>query len=211
MHWGTDARHRFTHHLLKKSLSSKPINEQSVTFSTFDPLRSKASVYEKVTMSQCWKETGKNPIKTDWEDTNKGTSECPNMRSGCVAKEYNTGPRPDLFSAASPLEGVKLVISEAASRNQTGTVLLVIDVRRAYFYAKARRRVYIELPEGDGGGPGSRQCGLLRKSLYVTRDAAQNWECELGGFLEETGLLRGQASTCLYSEVAPGNQRFGPW
>ena len=99
---------------------------------------------------------------------------------------------------------MKLVISEAASSNQKGTVLLVIDVRRAYFYARARRRVYIELPEGDGGGPGSRQCGLLRKSLYGTRDAAQNWECELGGFLEEIGLRRGQASTCLYSEEARG-------
>ena len=146
-------------------------------------------------MSQCWKETGKNPIKTGWADTNKGTSECPNIRSRWVAKECNTGPGP---------EGVKLVISEAASNNQKGTVLLVNDVRRSYFYAKARRRVYIELPEGDGGGPGSRQCGLLRKSLYGTRDAAQNWECELGGFLEEIGLRRGQASTCLYSEEARG-------
>ena len=73
----------------------------------------KHAVYEKVPMSQCWKETGKNPIKTGWADTNKGTSECPNMRSRWVAKEYNTGPRPDLFSATSPLEGVKLVISEA--------------------------------------------------------------------------------------------------
>ena len=82
-------------------------------------------------------------------------------------------------------------------------MLLVIDVRRAYFYARARRRVYIELPEGDGGGPGSRQCGLLRKSLYGTRDA-QNWECELGGCLEEIGLRRGQASTCLYAEEARG-------
>ena len=90
--------------------------------------------------------------------------------------------------------------SEAASSSQKGTVLLVIEVRRAYFYARARRRVYIELPEGDGGGPGSRQCGLLRKSLYGTRDAAQNWECELGGFLEG----RGQASTCLYSEEVRG-------
>ena len=161
-------------------------------------------VYEKVPISQCWKETGKNPIKTGWADTNKGTSECPNIRSRWVAKEYNTGPRPDLFSATSPLEGVKLVISEAASSNQKGTVLLVIDVRRAYFYAKARRRVYIELPEGNGGGPDSRQCGLLRKSLYGTRDAAQNWECELGGFLEEIGLRKGQASTCLYSEEARG-------
>ena len=33
-------------------------------------------------------------------------------------------------------------------------VLLVIEVRRrAYLYAKAKRRVYVELPDGDGGGP----------------------------------------------------------
>ena len=55
------------------------------------------------------------------------------------------------------LEGVTLVISEAASSNQKGSVLLVIDVRRAHFNAKAKRGVHIELPEGDGGGPGSRQ------------------------------------------------------
>ena len=110
----------------------------------------KQAVFEKVPMSQCWKETGKNTIKTGWADTNKGTSECPNIRSRWVAKEYNTGPRPHLFSATSPLEGVKLVISEAASSNQKGTVLLVSDVRRAHFHAKARRRVYIEFPEGDG-------------------------------------------------------------
>ena len=164
----------------------------------------KHAVFEKVPMSQCLKETGKNPIKTGWADTNKGTSECPNIRSRWVAKEYNTGPRPDLFCAKSPLEGVKFVISDAVSSKQKGTVLLVIDVRRAYFYAKARRRVCIELPAGDGGGPGSRQCGLLRKSLYGTRAAAQIWECELGGFSEEVGLRRGQASTCLCSEEARG-------
>ena len=84
-------------------------------------------------MSQCWKETEKNTIKTGWADTNKGTSDCPNIRSRWVAEEHNTGPRPDLFSATSPLEGVKLVISEAASSNQKETVLLMIDVRRPYF------------------------------------------------------------------------------
>ena len=40
--------------------------------------------------------------------------------------------------------------------------------------------------------------------MYGIRDAAQNWECELGGFLEEIGLRRWQASTCLYSEEARG-------
>ena len=164
----------------------------------------KHAVYEKVPISQCLKETGKNPIKTGWADTNKGTAECPYIRTRWLAKEYNTGPRPDLFSATSTLAGVKLVILEAASSNQMETVLLVIDVRRAYFYAKARRSFQIELPEGDREGPGSRQCGLLRKSLYGTRDAAQNWDCELGDFLEEIGLRRRQASTCFLSEDARG-------
>ena len=81
---------------------------------------SQHAVCEKVPMSQCWKETGKNPIKTGWADTNKGTSECPNIRSRWVAKEYNTGPRPELFSATSPLEGVKLATSEATSSNRKG-------------------------------------------------------------------------------------------
>ena len=93
-------------------------------------------------------------------------------------------------SATSPLEGVKLVISGAASSNQKVTVLLVIDVRRAYFYAKARRRVYIELPEG-------RQCGLL-KNLYGTRDAAQKLGIELGGLLEESGFA-GEESVLRYT------------
>ena len=121
---------------------------------------------------------------------------------GCEGIQHWTQAR--LVQCNVTSGGVKLVISEAASSNQKATVLLVIDVRRAYFHAKERRRVYIELPEGDGGGPGSRQCGLLRKSLKITRDAAQNWECELGGFLEEIGLRRRQASTCLYSEEARG-------
>ena len=90
----------------------------------------KHAVYETVPMSQCWKETGKNPIKTGWADTNMGTSECPNMRPRWVAKEYNTGPRPDVFRATSLLEGVKLVISEAASSNQRVKVLLVTCTRR---------------------------------------------------------------------------------
>ena len=38
----------------------------------------------------------------------------------------------------------------------------------------------------------------------VRGDAAQNWECELGGFLEEIGLRWGQASTCFHSEEARG-------
>ena len=45
---------------------------------------------------------------------------------------------------------------------------------------------------------------LLRKNLYGTRGAVQNWECELGSCLEEIGLRRGQVSKCLHSEEARG-------
>ena len=45
-------------------------------------------------------------------------------------------------------------ISDTIS-GRADTTLMIIDVRRAYFYAKAQRRVFIELPpedwrEGDG-------------------------------------------------------------
>ena len=32
----------------------------------------KHAVYEKVPMSQCWEETGKNPIKTGWVEISLG-------------------------------------------------------------------------------------------------------------------------------------------
>ena len=43
-----------------------------------------------------------------------------------------------------------------------------------------------------------------RDSLYGARDGAQNWDCELGGLVEEIGLRRGKASTCSHSEETRG-------
>ena len=72
------------------------------------------------------------------------------------------------------------------------------DVRRAYFYAPARRRVFVELPPG-GDQPGDEhKCGLLRYSLYGTRDAAQNWEEELATTLSSLKLTRGSACPCVW-------------
>ena len=41
-------------------------------------------------------------------------------------------------------------------------------------------------------------CGLLRYSLYGTRDAAQNWEEELASTLSGRGLTRGSACPCVW-------------
>ena len=120
-----------------------------------------------------------------------------------VAKEINTGKRDDLFAATPPLEAKKALFSFAMTEGigwrtghkDAGMKLDFIDVRRAYLYAKARRDVYIVLPEEDSC-PG--MCGKLDKAMYGTRDAAQNWEHEYTEFLEEAGFTKGIASSCAF-------------
>ena len=70
-----------------------------------------------------------------------------------------------------------------------------IDVRRVYLQACARREVYVELPEEDQE---EGMCGRLVKSMYGTRDAAQNWEEEYCRFMEQLGFQRGIGSPCVF-------------
>ena len=47
----------------------------------------KMGVYEKVTIEECLRETGRMPIGTRWVDTNKGDLKSPKIRSRLVAQE----------------------------------------------------------------------------------------------------------------------------
>ena len=114
-----------------------------------------------------------HPIKTGWAETDKGQPGKPNVRARWVAKEYKTHARPELYGSSPPLEAPKVVLSRG------GKVVAMVDVRRAYSYAAARRKVFVELPPEDYQPGDEHMCGLLRDSLYGTRDAAQNWEEEL--------------------------------
>ena len=70
-----------------------------------------------------------------------------------------------------------------------------IDIERAYFYAPAKRDVYVRLPmEDDKDG----YCGKLTKSMYGTRDASLNWECEYIRFMNSIGFTTGLSSPCLF-------------
>ena len=76
-----------------------------------------------------------------------------------------------------------------------GLCLDFIDASQAFFHADAQRVVYIQLPDEDWEDG---MCGLLCKSLYVTRDAAQNWAASYVGFMISVGFLRGKASPCCF-------------
>ena len=58
--------------------------------------------------------------------------------------------------------------------------------------------MFVELPPEDYQPGDEHMCGLLRCSLYGTRDAAQNWEEELASTLGDLGLTRGRACPCVW-------------
>ena len=70
-----------------------------------------------------------------------------------------------------------------------------VDIREAYFHAKATRDVYIELPEEDRE---EGMCDKLNKTLYGTRDAARNWEAACTEFMTGVGFETGEASPCKF-------------
>ena len=163
----------------------------------------KHSVYEKVPLDDCWKATGQGPIGTRWVDVNKGDASNPDYRSRLVAQELNQSKREDLSAATPPLEAKKLLFSLAVTEGvgyepgnkSNGMCIDFIDVRRAYFHAPARRTVFVKLPPEDHADG---MCGRLKKALYGTRDAAQNWEHAYMEFLESVGFRSGVASPCAF-------------
>ena len=101
-------------------------------------------MYVRVPREVCLRETGKAPIKTGWAETDKGQPGKPNVRARWVAKEYKTHARPELYAPTPPLEALNVVLSEIATGEREGKVLALVDVRRAYYYAPARRKVFVE-------------------------------------------------------------------
>jgi hypothetical protein len=81
----------------------------------------KRKVYTKVPLAQCLQKTGRMPIGVRWVDINKGDEVNENYRSRVVGKEFNDGSDmvEDLFAVTPPLEGVRLLLSEAANRSST--------------------------------------------------------------------------------------------
>ena len=112
-------------------------------------------------LKESWDETGKAPIAVRWVDINKGDSSNPNYRSRLVAKEFNTGPCPELYAATPPSECLRLMLSRVASGKRANIALMYADVSRAYFYAKAVRPVYVKLPEEDTDPGDEGKCGKV--------------------------------------------------
>ena len=141
-------------------------------------------------------------MKGRWINVNKGDSTNWKYRSRYVAKVFNTGDEDGLFASTPPPEALRLIISDAATRDQEeDKVIVVNDVVRAFFEAPARWTICVELPqeethEGD-------DVGLLPHSLYGTRDASANFQEEVREVLTKARFKRDKynPSTCYQEKV----------
>jgi len=160
----------------------------------------KMKVYSKVPRRSLPR--GAKVIKVKWIDINKGDEERPDMRSRLVAMEFRDGDRPELFAGTPPSEALRMLISIAATerKDTKKNAMMVNDVRRAYFYARVRSKIYVELPDEDKTekDKAADNVGVLNLSMYGTREAATNWQREVADHLESIGFTRGSASSCIY-------------
>ena len=72
--------------------------------------------------------------------------------------------------------------------------MLRVDVRRAYFYAAAKRSIYIEILLEDWEEGDENRVAQLDLCLYGTRSAAQRWIEEYTKTLCDMGFVAAIAS-----------------
>ena len=110
-------------------------------------------MYELVPRSDQW-EYGGQIIGTRLVDTNKGDAESQNCPSGLVG----AGRDDSLYAATPPLEALRVLLGHALTRCPSDVSrwrgIMINDVRRANFYAKATRHKHIGIPSEDAdAGP----------------------------------------------------------
>lgn len=94
---------------------------------------------------------------------------------------HRQGPRYrsrwEWFAATPPIEALGMVISAATTRTSAQERgLVVMDVSQAFFYALVQHCIYVELCEEARDKEEDRNtCARLKKSMYGTKAAAQNW------------------------------------
>ena len=157
----------------------------------------KMKVYDIVSRKEVLRSGKAEIIKGRWLDINKGDSATPDVRSRYVGKEFATGVDASLYAGTPPLEALKIIITAAASGQKDGLHIMLSDVKRAYFHAKAARDLYVDIPREDPDWTPD-AIGKLNLALYGTRDAAKLWQECVAAHLLSIGFTRGVSNPCVY-------------
>ena len=148
-------------------------------------------VYAKVPQSEMERDEGYVHVGTRWVVTNKGSIESPKVKARLVAQEFATSEgKGELFAGTPGLGPLRSIVSNLATNNPHGERrLMVMDVKSAFLYGRARRRVYVQLPHEDQQGDVAPMVGRLNKAMYGTRDAPPIWHEHLCQTLVDVGFM----------------------
>ena len=130
----------------------------------------KMHVFDEVPIAQCWKRTGKAPLRARWLDIDKGTRK----QRRWVAKQFKGSDSEEWFAATPPIEALRALISHTMSGPKT-KALMVCDVSRAFFYAAVQHEIFVE--QCEGGEEDSRRQQHVCKATHErvwTMAAAKN-------------------------------------
>ena len=173
-------------------------------------------VWELRSAGECRQVTGRAPITVKWVLTNKGDDDVPNYRARLVARQIRHAGVESVFAPTPPLEGVRTVISLAASRlpgdhplcrdakSEDRVQLSLIDISRAYFNAPTNpdEPTYVSLPKEHPEH--GQKVALLKKHMYGTLKAADGWQEYYSCSLIAMGFVQGITSPCIFHHPALG-------
>ena len=116
----------------------------------------------------------------------------------------------NIFASKPPLEALRAIVSEAGTLRTTRKVreivIMLNDVARAFFEAKAIRELCVEIPMEDRVAEDDEEdnVAILEKSLYGTRDAAKNFQQEVKKFMTSIGFKQGGYNASTYFHKKKG-------
>ena len=141
-------------------------------------------MYVRVSREVCLRETG----KATHQDRMGGDGQGAARKAQCAREVGPEGVQDTRQTRAGCVDtAAGGALSEIATGKCGEMVVALVDVRRAYFHAPARRKVFVELPPEDYQPGDEHMCGLL-----------QNGEEELSSTLSSLNLTRGSACPCVW-------------
>ena len=123
------------------------------------------------------------------------------IKARLVGQEFaDSTMRGELFAGTPGLPALRYLISKLAtvSPGREKMSLAILDIKSAFLYGKARRKIAIELPPEDPRRDSGANVGLLNKSTYGTRDAPMIWQDHLRGVLTAMGFKESLSVPCTF-------------
>ena len=86
------------------------------------------------------------------------------------------------------------MIVSIATTGHKQRVILIVDVSRAYMYARIPEDEFMYVSMPDEAGDDGSHCWRLKGAMYGTRKAAQYWQTDASNTLQSCGFKPGKAS-----------------